>query len=133
MSRMPLTIGDQGALTDANGAIVEDIPYIIYSIETTKRNSRWKSHEVKEAHDALMGLYRRGETKQIREQALPHFKTVVLASPELILEDAVRLGEEEERRFRLAQGDRQNVAQREAEVWSLDTLEEAVDAKGAAN
>lgn len=132
-SRMPLKMDDQGALIDTNGAIVEDLPYVIYSIETTKRNSRWKSHEVKEAHDALMNLYRRGETKQIREQALPHFKAVVLASPELILEDAIALGEEEERRFRLSLGDRQNVGQREVEVWSLDTVEDAVDAKRASS
>jgi len=126
-SRLPLKLSESGSLLDANGDSVEGMPYVIYSIEATKRNTRWKAFEVKEAHDKLMALSQIGETRRIREQALPHFKEVLRASPELILEDAILLGEEEERRYSGDPGTRHQVSHRDFVPWSLDDLEAAID------
>ncbi len=126
-SRRPLKLSESGALLDAKRNTIDGIPYVIYSIEATKRNSRWKIHEVKEAHDALMILARMGETKIIRERALPHFQEVLRASPDLISEDAELLGEEEERRYSGPPGERRQDSHGEFVPWTLDDLESAVD------
>jgi hypothetical protein len=119
-----ISVNTENYLVDADGAEIQSVPYIIYSIEATDRNDRYAQiPEIKEAHEYLMRLFKDRDDKKIREEGLPHFRAVCGTCPDLTLRDAMRLADKEKARYETIFGGRTMVSGApSAPLWSLEDL-----------
>jgi hypothetical protein len=94
---------EDSAITLKDGKAFRKYPYIVFSIEASRRRDDWMTiPELKSAWDAVAKAARKGETDEA-EQLLRQFSLIARWSPDLVPEDAARLSKKGEDQLRLVQ------------------------------
>lgn len=96
---------DDGKLIEKGGAPFKSCPYMIFSVEASRRRDDWMTiPDVKSAWDEIIKAIRLGQMNDA-EQLVRQFTLIVNTSPDLVPDDAKRLVARAHARFALIMHD----------------------------
>jgi hypothetical protein len=117
-----ITVNDNGELEDGSRTVIDNCPYLIYTVEASSvRNDWFTIPDIKNAHDKMMDALRESRFTDVEKTYLPHFKLVCLTCPDLLDKHAQAIVGAEEKRVKDILG-ATRVARIERPGWSLEEL-----------